>query len=1476
MNPIYSASNLDYLSQTDLTDSPNAQGRELALRFYASSSETLQSISFNVIGATNDANGQLVITLRQDNETAQAPNQGVSHPSSLKYAPAMATATVNLAQIYQNLKPSPSWMTSKYEWVNVTFTSGNLNLVAGHYYWLVFNVTPSTDTVTFSRLVNPHVALVYTSGNDFSQTWGVPSDGPTDLAFQIVTSGETISNLLQYQTRYSLAGGAYLAQSFESSTSFQLKGLWLYLSSNGGSADVMIESDSGSDSPSNKVLAYGNITANRLAPEGMEYVSLNFPVNISANTKYWIVVKGDCYYYNSHGCQPAYGYVNVYRPDADSLDYGGASLHYEYTTNGGTAWVNPSPEGDMVFLLEASTTPIKLYNTSTLYKEISTKDNQYPSSGPLVGWDTFLNYYQAMLEYNLTQLMAGYVKQLYLYSGLGKNILQSVPNFNPKYVRFFTGGAAGALSCEIANPACGGSPTVWPDTAVKYLTGLFAPEHGQNNTVFLGSSLGSSQDNGGNMTPTELQTEYLFVYPLIATNQILTMNDYCAAGAQYLCLQNYTETEYARYYTTILNRMAYTGGYFGYSKNAVKVLWFGSSDDGITPQFITPAVNITYFYASQVDNNLTNMNLNQFNVIIGTPNNPTQSFLNRLQAFVKNGGGYISLSFGSTANSMDKFLGLQTSSISVTTTSTLNILQSNQITNPYTSISFNPYWLRYHITPMSNETPTILVTDSNNNPVIAVNNYFNGRGVLLEMPTARLSYAGNSPTFSGIRYGSPRDSWFTLFINAIFYAAHKESMLPIVWESTYSSQQNWSPYLQFSIDGSPGQVLLWLSNNDSVSSPFDLHLNASFYGINPNGWLAINMQNMQVVAKGTGTDIHISTTVPAKTWEPIYIFSLSNGLKLLYSTASITSSSSTNNSLTLSTSSGPSTSQWIILETPQPVTSVSSSSSGSISNYQSISSLNKTIIGYICTSILNSVCTTWSEYNQQGWYFDPSNSLLYVHFTGGKSVAITVNTPIGTSQSSNETNQNPPQQQNSSNTSSSTQYLSIKVSPAIAELYPGENASYTIDITSSNVGEISINVSGLPDGIGASITPSTGTSNFTSQLIVAVPLTASPGNYTFEVNAAGQNASSSALAQLEVLQHVTTSSALYTVSVMAFPSGGGGVSPAAGTYNLPEGSSFTLMALPSTGWVLQGWIVNGNYLGNQSEMTLTVDQNYTVLAEFLPESYINVPKVLVSVSSNAPGAVALVDGQSLALPTSLYWVEGTTHVLQVQQYIYVSSTSRFSFTRWTGPLTSTYTTLPVVADSNLSLTANYARELFVSLNFKDNMGNIISIQNAQVSSTSGSQSVPLDGGIWLNPNETYYLEQGYWHGVNVAEGQQGEFSGQSLSFVLPIYNYSVVVSDVFGQPVSGAKVSIYLPDGSVLTGISSSKGIAYFDQVPLGNYKVTITYLGFSSAINASIAGSSEQKVMLIQSYPFFAAITVFIAGLASLAARQRLRKASE
>lgn len=984
-------SNQVYVSQTDLFSSPGyVSGSEIAMRFKASSNENLQTVSFEFL-KSDTTSGTINVTLRADNTTCLTGVSGTcSHPSPLSKKAVYATGTLALSSINSSATACNSNSGYCY-WANFTMSAKHtpgLALTSGTTYWLV--IATSAGNPILQRDINPYKELVYYSATDYLTTWGPPADGPSDLSFKITTSVETISQSASQQLALE---NEYVAQSFESASPFQLKGLWVELSTAGYyNFVVTVRTDSGSDSPTNTILSTGTMTMNKTSGNSGagsgNYVSLP-AVNITGGTKYWFVVEPVCFLSEfGQSCSS---------PDrVAAIQYHSAALTYHYETSStGTGSWSSNTLGTLNFILVKSDATIKTYNTKTLATEIAAYDDQSTQDVPPDGWNGFLNEQQAMVMTHVNSVFSGLMGQTtYWFTGLPTNIAESFSGFQAATTLYAdSGGGGNFYPCwpsaiqTISGTNCassGGTLTFWPGDAQDHLTDILAAPSQSNWLPW--SSFGYTADNRGGLRPVDTRTDDLVGWPLTARGT-LSFNDFTPQEPQF-GLYNQTQTKYIDQFGTILQRMAYNGGYFGSTKGALNVLYFGASQDGFFPEFLSPAVNITDISGGYADQNLTRFgNLNQFDVIVGGPNSPTASYTSRLQAFVNAGGGYVQLSYGSGSTTHDAILGLQTNATTATTTSTLTIVKTNKITSPYSSISFSPYYLDFKIANYSgNTTPAyILLRDSNHNPVITSHVYGSGYGISIEMPDARLSYVGNAPSFDGVQYGSPRDSWVSLLINAMFYSAHESSELPIIWETSYSGAQSWGNGLQFSVDGSSGNPLLWVSNNSSSKSGFDLHLNATFYGVSTSGWQAINLQNMSVIATGTGSDIHIHTTIQANNWEPIEITSDAANLATQYTNVPISSQSVSGTAGTYAATTGFNSSNWLVIRTSSSVASVSSSLTGALSAKGSLALLNQTIIGNVCTSISGSplgTCSTWVSDSQEGFFYDAADALLYVHFRG--------------------------------------------------------------------------------------------------------------------------------------------------------------------------------------------------------------------------------------------------------------------------------------------------------------------------------------------------------------------------------------------------------------------------------------------------------------------------------------------------------------
>jgi hypothetical protein len=207
--------------------------------------------------------------------------------------------------------------------------------------------------------------------------------------------------------------------------------------------------------------------------------------------------------------------------------------------------------------------------------------------------------------------------------------------------------------------------------------------------------------------------------------------------------------------------------------------------------------------------------------------------------------------------------------------------------------------------------------------------------------------------------------------NSILYAAKKEHLIPVwYYENVYRREHSWHKQLWYSIDGRPGYpVLLWLSNNNETTN-FQIHLNASFYNIDPAGWIAIDISSGTVVAKGSGTDIFINTTVPEKSWKPIYIANVSASHGSIYSNIFLESQLSEGATSTYVLNGPQKQISWLIINSRNLTLSVSANNTGLLSE-QSLEAL-------------------FSNSDLLGWHYDPANEILYVKFYPTSAVVITV------------------------------------------------------------------------------------------------------------------------------------------------------------------------------------------------------------------------------------------------------------------------------------------------------------------------------------------------------------------------------------------------------------------------------------------------------------------------------------------------------
>lgn len=405
-------------------------------------------------------------------------------------------------------------------------------------------------------------------------------------------------------------------------------------------------------------------------------------------------------------------------------------------------------------------------------------------------------------------------------------------------------------------------------------------------------------------------------------------------------------------------RAIYAGEYFGKEKGALNALFIGNLDSVILAQRLTPVVNLTFFDIDE-DYNLTRFNtFSAFDVIVLASDRNAMELVTtnareRIGDRVYGGGGLVAI-FPWTEWA-EEVIGLRYLGGEILPGSIDYINYSNPILGPFFNMTeYKFYWGGKRIIRLGKGVTSIL-NDTNGQPWISANLFGSGRGVFC---------GATSPTFSGMG-----DSYVTILTNAIFYASRKEKMLPVLWRNDSNNLNN---DLEYSVTGRPGgPILLWLKNNGSTTT-FDIHLNASFFQLSPEGWIVLDAVKWLPLARGGGRDIRIKCLLTNVSWLPIYIMNDTNDLYIIYSNADIEAVNIYPNQVIYSIKPSPSNIPWIIIK--------------SLNSPYEVMFNNRTIwpYGMVFTDIRSPLLIEYSlaKINNAsclgGSFYDPKNKLLYV------------------------------------------------------------------------------------------------------------------------------------------------------------------------------------------------------------------------------------------------------------------------------------------------------------------------------------------------------------------------------------------------------------------------------------------------------------------------------------------------------------------
>ena len=242
------------------------------------------------------------------------------------------------------------------------------------------------------------------------------------------------------------------------------------------------------------------------------------------------------------------------------------------------------------------------------------------------------------------------------------------------------------------------------------------------------------------------------------------------------------------------------------------------------------------------------------------------------------------------------------------------------------------------------------------------------------------------------------------------------------------------------------------------------------------------------------------------------------------------------------------------------------------------------------------------------------------------------------------------------------------------------------------------------------------------------------------------------------------------------------------------------------------------------------------------------------------------------------WAAGSTHNITAVSTVPVAAGGEGAFRAWAGSISSSKDQLLLTTQEPLALTANYVVNYATLLRFVDQSGQSVGPSDIILTGATSQVAVPSSGLVWIS-NGSYYVTSAEWKGSQMVHmGDYPQFSvggSTTQSFKLPIYNVDMVVRDLFGDPLSGATVTVLLPDGSSVTGTTNSTGHVSFSQLPEASLELTARYLGVSSALSLDPSRNPSPSLTVAFSYPV-CALVGFAAGTTVLAAFViRLRRRS-
>jgi hypothetical protein len=265
-------------------------------------------------------------------------------------------------------------------------------------------------------------------------------------------------------------------------------------------------------------------------------------------------------------------------------------------------------------------------------------------------------------------------------------------------------------------------------------------------------------------------------------------------------------------------------------------------------------------------------------------------------------------------------------------------------------------------------------------------------------------------------------------------------------------------------------------------------------------------------------------------------------------------------------------------------------------------------------------------------------------------------------------------------------------------------------------------------------------------------------------------------------------------------------------------------------------------------VSLVMDKPHTINIASIPQFSLEVSGGSgVAFSLPSPiGEIFYDNGTSVSVSTTRTWnIQGGS------RQILVSYTLDGSTTNVTGAELGGYSTPPIFMGQHHVLTFNHVTQYLVSFSFTDNTGTRTITPSVVEVEVSGV-GVPMVNGskAWIASGGSFAITKEIWENADVRPTNPQTYivsSPSNATIRSRVFDLTLRVADLFGQPVSGARVSLLLANGSRVERTTESDGKVSIPLIPIGTFNGTITNLGVSSQVHgdASTATVSDVKAAL-------------------------------